>query len=220
MRHSGPQWRASKRPERGKAMDETRLGTGAAVTVVTLTQHANDDTLTADDYREIYQEIRGYDETTHNYRVSLDAFVAAVHSTFSKALWSKYHNGQAPLNRTMKNELRAAVGQPALPLTIEEAMQGVDQNAAVVKVGDGTPDRVLLVGDTKPVTICVNGTVTAAHGLVVAAPVTRVTRVRQPYIRPVASVAQDVRRARLAVAWGAVIEAGLAALEEQEGDHE
>jgi hypothetical protein len=56
--------------------------------------------------------------------MSLDAFVTAVRSTFSKAQWSKYHNGQAPLNRTMRNELRTAVGLPLLPPTLAEVNAG------------------------------------------------------------------------------------------------
>ena len=73
----------------------------------------------------------------NTYRMSLDAFVAAVQSAFSKALWSKYHNGQAPLNRTMRNELRTAVGLPLLPPTVAAVMQGVDSNALVVQGGNG-----------------------------------------------------------------------------------
>jgi hypothetical protein len=100
-------------------------------------------------------------------------------------------------------------------------MQGVDQDAAVVQVGAGTPARVLLVGETQPVTIGVNGTVTAALGKPITRDVTAVTRPRTPDIRPVASLAQEARRARLAVAWGQIIEAGLAVLEKQsEGNHE
>ena len=89
------------------------------------------------------------------------------------------------------------------------------------KVGTGTPDRVLLVGEARPVTIGVNGTVTATLGKPTTRDVTAVTRPRTPYIRPVASLAQEARRAHLAVAWGQIIEAGLAALEKQsEGNHE
>lgn len=188
---------------------------GVAVTAVTLTQQADTDDLSDQDYWEVYHfELRGWDEGAHKYRVSLDAFIDLVHSTYSKALWSKYHNGVAPLNRRMRNELRTAVGMQPLPPTVAEAVATADGNARVVQLGTETPDQVLLIGDPGPLTIMVNGEVTAWRNPSLALPrLAREPRVRKHYIRPVASDAQAARRSALGVSWGAVLDAGLAALE-------
>lgn len=189
---------------------------GVAVTAVTLTERADADELSDQDYWEVYHfELRGWDEGAQKYRVSLDAFVDLVHSTYSKALWSKYHNGVAPLNRTMRNELRLAVGMAALPLTVAEAVASVDGNARVVRVGTEKPDQVLLIGDPGPLTITVNGAVTARRSSAVT-PVTG--RLRRKYVRPVANGTQKARRDALGVSWGEIFDAGLDALEARRRD--
>lgn len=187
---------------------------GVAVTAVTLTQQADTDELSDQDYWEVYHfELRGWDEGAQKYRVSLDAFVDLVHSTYSKALWSKYHNGVAPLNRTMRNELRTAVGMKPLPPTVAEAVATVDGNPRVVQLGTEKANQVLLIGDPGPLTIMVNGEVTAWKTAPLTSPVGSRRRVRRNYIRPVANDAQAARRSALGVSWGAVLDAGLAALE-------
>lgn len=202
-------------------MGDVSHGAGSVdVTAVTLTERADTDALSDQDYWEVYHfELRGWDEGAHKYRVSLDAFVEMVHSTYSKALWSKYHNKAAPLNRTMRNELRRAVGMAPLPLTVAEAVAMADANARVVRVGTATPDQVLLIGDPGPLTITVNGEVTARRNPSPALTnLEREPRVRRHYIRPVASDDQAARRTALGVSWGAVLDAGLEMLEAQRHD--
>ncbi len=191
-------------------MDEQK-----AVTAVTLTVGANQDLLSEEDYREIYDEVRGFNEETGAYRVSLDAFVAAIGSQFSKALWSKYHNGAAALNRTMRSELRRAVGLEALPPTVGEAVAGVDPDAEVVQIGEEQARRVLLVGHAGPLVIRVNGSVTAEEmeRTERVTPVTEAGRARRALVRPVAQVEQERRRVAVGASWREVIEAGLAVLE-------
>lgn len=157
----------------------------AALSAVTLTVDAGRDSLSETDYREIYDELRKYQVEEDRYLLTLDAFVAMVRSAYSKAAWSKYHRGELELNRRMRNELRAAVGLPALPLTVAEAMTGVDPNAEVVQVGTETPaQRVILLATAQPLTLSVNGSVLlveddgTAAGKGEAAPVTAVTRKR------------------------------------------
>lgn len=150
-----------------------------AVTVVT--RDADLDALHPDDYREIYDEIRGYRVEEDKYSVSLDAFVDLVHSQFSKAAWSKYHRGELELNRTMRNELRRAVGMPDLAPSVAEVTAEVDPNALVVRVGEGTIDRLVMVAGHEPMTVAVNGSVRAwvmdAHD---DSPVVDVTAVARP----------------------------------------
>ena len=183
------------------------------VTTVTLTEKAAMDALSEDDYRDIYQEVRGFDEGTGKYRVSLNEYVVAIHSQFSKALWSKWHTGQSGLNRTMRNELRIAVGQPVLPPTVGEVMAGVNPDARVVRIGDGRTDQVLLVADPGPLVIVANGQVSAMRGRPAPAPCARPRHL----VRPVATKVQNTRRLAAGRSWAEVIEAGLDAIERVRG---
>ena len=102
------------------------------VTPVTLiTRDATLDDLSAADYKDVYDELRGRDPVTGAYAVSLDKFVTMVTSAYSKAQWSKYHNGEATLTRTMRNELRRAVGLAPLPPTVADATAAASPDAAV-----------------------------------------------------------------------------------------
>lgn len=200
------------------------MTTKFGVTVVTA--NAGQDGLTDADYREIYDEVRGFDAATGKYAVSLDEFVALVGSAYSKAAWSKYHRGELGLNRVMRSELRRAVGLPVLPLTVGEAVAGVDEDATVVRVGDaaGGADlvrRVVLLAGSEPVTVSWNGTVSAWAGTVTTqdlpAPVMRhvtpVTRQRKGVFVP-AGVFDRVNARRIAcgLSWAEVLEAAEGAL--------
>ena len=56
-------------------------------------------------------------------------------------MWHQYEHGERALNRTMRNELRAA-HEPALllPPTVVEATAQASPDAAVWMVGDGVPE--------------------------------------------------------------------------------
>lgn len=200
----------------------TKSSAQAHVTAVTLTHNAAVDTLTAEDYREIYQELRNHDPETDTYGISLDKFVKSptdggiTGSAFSKGLWSKYHTGKADLNRTMRNELRRAVGIPELPPTVVDvATDELDPNALIVKLGDGIGDRCIIIAGPKSLEIHANGTITAKEAAATSEqPVTTVTsRQRTTYVRPCATRDQDRRRQDMDASWSTVIEAGLEKLE-------
>lgn len=164
------------------------------IPVTTVTRNADVDDLTDADYRDIYDEVRQLDSDTGNYAISLDKFVALAQSIYSKALWSKYHNGMVELNRTMRSELRSAVGLAPLPATIAEATTAhLDANAEVVAVGEGTGNRCIIIAEPQPLLISVNGTVTAQHAPTPRSDrVTDVTRERKGYWRPCLS--PDLRK--------------------------
>lgn len=183
------------------------------ITVTTVTRNATRDDLSADDYRDIYRELRQYDEQARRYAVSLDKFIGMIGSQFSKALWNKYDHGEKELNRDQRNELRKAVGLTLLPMTISEATADVDPDAEVVKVGDGTPQKVILLTSCEPLTLTVNGEIEADPLTSHVTEVTRPLRGRKPIIRPVASIDQNKRRMAVSASWGEIIEAGLKALE-------
>lgn len=107
--------------------------------------------LTAQDYRDIYTEVRS--------KMSLRAFVALVESAYTIGYWSKYENTpDMALSRTALNELRRAVSLPALPPTIADATADADPDAAVYQIGAQAASRVLLVGaDVREITLHVNG---------------------------------------------------------------
>lgn len=115
---------------------------------------AQAETLSAADYREIFDELRS--------KTSLRAFAEFIGSGVSFAWWSKYERGEAPhLDRERRQELRRAVGLPALPPTPGELVASVDPNARVWQVGAGRADRVVLVGTEvhEPITVRLNGKV-------------------------------------------------------------
>lgn len=183
--------------------------------VTTLRQTGTPADLSDETYREIYDELRN--------AYSLRLFCAFVRSQYSAALWSKYERGEAPLNRTMRAELRAAVGLPSLPPTVAEVLAVLAPDAEVVQVGAETvARRCIVLATSQPVQLTVNGSVSAQAGATAystqqaqKAPVTGVTRAhRASYARPCATPAQDARRAALGVSWATVIAAGLAAIEE------
>lgn len=200
------------------------MTTGELVVTV-VTELAGQDSLSDADYREIYAEVRGFDEASGKYAVSLDEFVGLIGSVYSKAAWSKYHRGEMELNRTMRSELRRAVGLPVLPPTVGEAVAGVDEDALVVRVGEGTPDRVVMVAGHEPVLVAVNGTVSAwrgdswrqgdeeTDGSVRAGGVTAVTRSRRGVFVAV-SVFDRVNALRRSqgLSWAQVLEAAESAL--------
>lgn len=180
-------------------------------TEVITTAALRHDNLSDDDYRDIYQEIRAYDEVTGKYAVSLDAFVGLISSDFSKAQWSKYHRGLVDITDDMRNELRRAVGLPALGSSIGDAVAAYTRDdATVTGVGDQQAKHVVLVGCEYPIALTVNGEVTARR----VTSVTRPKRKRKRYVRPVASVEQEERRKALGVNWKEVIEEGLRSYEQ------
>lgn len=169
-----------------------------------ITDKATQDDLSDQDYREIYDELR---ENT-----SLDKFIAKIGSAFSKALWSKYENGQAELNRAMRNELRLAMNLAPLPPTISEAVSGVNPDATVYQIGSDQPDKIFLIGTDEKFLF------DGSDGSIKKFPVTAVTpptRARRRLIRPIASADQNQRRLKVLSTWQEVIDAGLRALEDQ-----
>jgi hypothetical protein len=188
---------------------------------VMITKDATLDDLSTADYRDIYDELREKDDCNGSYAVSLDKFVTLVSSQYSKAQWSKYHNGETVLTRNMRNELRRCVGVPTLPPTVAEATATASPDAAVWQVGDGPADSVILVTGTEPLTLHVNGAVSVAD------PTAQMprnsgyngqgsTKRSETYrTRPTATKAQDARRSALGVKWAEIIERGLSALESE-----
>jgi len=127
------------------------------VTVVT-SGAAKADTLSDEDYHDIYIELRK--------KMSLRRFAEFIHSAYSFGWWGKYEAGKATLGRRERMELRRAVGPlPELPLAVDEALAGVDPDATVWEVrgqesgGRGQADRVMLVGAevVEPITLRLNG---------------------------------------------------------------
>jgi hypothetical protein len=186
--------------------------------VTTLTKDAERDQLADDDYREIYDEVRGFVAEEQRYQVSLDAFVGLIHSEFSKAAWSKYHRGELDLNRRMRNELRAAVGMAPLPPTVGEAVAGVDPNAEVVQVGEEMVSRLILVATEQPFKLNVNGRVFMVEHEDKAArdgAVTEVTRKRAGIsLSPSAFERFNSRRQANGLSWEQLLDMAVAQLEE------
>lgn len=194
--------------------------------VTLVTRDATLDDLSTQDYRDIYDELRERDDATGVYAVSLDKFVTLVSSQYSKAQWSKYHNGETTLTRTMRNELRHCVGLKLLPPTVAEATASASPDAAVWQVGDGPADSVIMVTGTEPMVLHVNGSVSVADvpaTMPTLPPVTPVTQTRKRARnapRPFVSNEQEARQKSLldkgiAASWRDIINRGLDALEQE-----
>lgn len=131
------------------------------ITVTTITANAGQDVLSEQDYLDIYQEINPKHHVTGKPAMSLDKFVAFIGSRFTKATWNNWLLSKQASNRTMRNELRAAVGMPALPLSIEEALSDISQDAEIVEIGNGETRRVIKLKTVENIVVYVNGTITA-----------------------------------------------------------
>lgn len=127
------------------------------VTLVT-TGAASSDTLTDQDYRDIYEELRS--------KSSLDKFIAVIGSTVSKAWWSKYDRHESKLSHDRRNELRTAVGLSRLPEPVSVVTAAIRPNATVWQVGAGRPDRVVMFGEQarEPLTLRLNGSLQILPG--------------------------------------------------------
>jgi len=175
------------------------------VGVTLVTRDATLDDLSAQDYRDIFTEIRE--------KMSLDKFVALSGSQYSKAQWGKYeHASDMTPTRAMRNDLRRAVGMAELPPTIFDAVSVASPDAAVWRVGEGVPEHVIMVGSA-PVTLHVNGTVSEVAG---NARVTQLHRGTRRFVRPVVSDSQKRRfDAVEGLKWRDVIDAGLTVIESE-----
>jgi hypothetical protein len=136
---------------------------------------AASENLTAADYREIYDELRS--------KTTLREFAHVIGSGRSFAWWSKYERGEAHLARQDRNDLRRAVGLPALPLSVEEAVAGISPDAVVYRIGDQLADRIVIIADPQPITVHVNSGVTVLDPAPESA-VTPVTAPTPPAARP------------------------------------
>lgn len=158
---------------------------------------ASAETLTDADYREIYDELRS--------KCALRQFAAAIGSAVSFGWWSNYErDASAVLSRARRNELRRAVGLPELPVTVAQAVAGVDPDATVYQVGAAAAARVVLVGADAPpaLTLRLNGALAVADDVPQNADVMAVTcpRRRAPRGTILVSIAlrQRLNAARVA----------------------
>jgi hypothetical protein len=172
--------------------------------VTEVTRDAQADSLSPDDYREIFEELRR--------GRSLRQFVEIIQSVYSIAYWSKVDREDAVLTRPACNELRRAVGLPDLPVTVEEALADVDANAVVYQVGDDRPGRVILVGSAGPLRMSLNGTLTAVSDTHVTT-VTRRSRRVSVSIQPTLHERLNALRTARGWSWTELLEAVAKTLE-------
>ena len=197
--------------------------------VTRVTADATLDSLSLQDYWDIYDELRPWvpfpdgpdkDGNLGKREPSIDKFRAMIKTEYSKPLWEKFREwmespderqGPCPLNRAMRSELRVAMGMDPLPPTVAEAVAQASPDAAVYAVGVGVPDCVVMVGDVGDgVSLHINGDVKVieSHALPLPASQERL-RERPRYIRPCATETQDLRREAVGASWAEIIEAGL-----------
>ena len=162
--------------------------------VTMVTKDATLDTLSVADYLDMIAELRTPDDK--GKPMSYDKFIERIGSAWSKALWAKVVEGTALPNRSQRNELRAAMGEALLPMTVAEATAQASPDAAVWTVGDGRPDTVIMVSERKPITVHVNGAVSVVTDSFVTE-VTGRQEKRRRYWRTCMSLEQKERTAAL-----------------------
>lgn len=172
-----------------------------------LTSAAGQDEYSAQDYREMYEELRE--------KMSLDRLVDWLHSRYSKAKWSQYERGVAALTRDMKNELRVAHDRPQLPATVAETTAHASPDASVWLAGEegaGVETIIMVAGDAQRIREAVRG----AEGALCAPSKRKRYEVPGRVRPPAVSAVTAARVRRLGVSWNDVLEAGLGVLERNE----
>ncbi len=179
------------------------------MTPVTLvTQDATLDEFSISDYRDMVIELL----QTYSLR-QLDDMTGNI---CSPALWAKVQHGKAHANRAQRNALRKLFDRKPLPATVADTVaESASPDAAVWRIGEGIADTLIMVAESQPMTLHINGSVTVVQ----ECPVTPVTNGRAEfskrtrYIRPCATETQDSRREAVGASWAEIIEAGLHAVE-------
>jgi hypothetical protein len=140
--------------------------------VTQVTARATQDDMTAEEYRDIYDELRE--------RRSLRDFARLSGTGYSIAWWNQYEAGKHGLNYLARCDLRRAVGLAPLPVPVADAIKaGVDDDAEVWRIGDDSAaERVLLLAMPGAVTVHWNGAGPQLVEHVQNADVTPVTRLR------------------------------------------
>lgn len=76
---------------------------------------------------------------------NFDLLVGALESHYSKAYWSKYARDLIHLTRIARNELRAYVGLPQLPMTLKDiAASFNDEESSIFIVGNEAPNCAVI----------------------------------------------------------------------------
>lgn len=181
------------------------------LTVTQVTTLADLESLTDADYKDIYNELRGYHSDTGLFDLTLGQFAKLINTQVSRAAWWKYHAGELELGRDMRNELRKAVGQPLLPPTIEEAIE--DPNTDVYQIGKGRPNRIVMLDSeievwlhSTPTSIAISSSTPSPE------PTTASPRPRIRRDRPWVTEDQEAAQRLLGRSWREVIDAGLRTL--------
>lgn len=175
-----------------------------------LTENATHDDLTNEQYIEIADEIRGYNEETGEKGMSWDKFIIQVGSFKFRAQWSEWRKGERVLLREMKNDLRREVGLKELSESVQQVVERMVCPDALVEVEtdvtEGQGEYVAIYKqrptEEKPVT-----------------PVTEKRKQRVGVMRPShVPTKYDEQRKKLGKSWIEVVQAGLISIERGDVD--
>ena len=199
-----------------------------------LTENAGVDNLTNEDYKDICDDIRNYDESQAGKRkvlckdvLSWDKFILQIGSFRFKAQWANWRVGKANLQWDMKNDLRRAAGLPELPEPVQQVLEGhVHENAKIVVHGSelkgGKWAKYVQLSETEPAGITTEKATEIIS--IVAAPLllpeeTKPKRKKRVgFMRPSVPTKYDEKRKKLGKSWEQVIQAGLISIERGDVD--
>jgi len=187
---------------------------------VTINASQAADDYTDEDYWNIYCELRNYDPQSRKYGLTATQLIDRLRSKFDRAMWSNYQysyerslsdpSERIRLTRPMKSELRAAINVAPLVPTVAEAVGAADPDSEVLKIGPGTAQHVIMIGEQCPGIL-----IRFYEGDIRARPLgatSGATQGRRRLVRPVASKEQEAARMALGLPWKRIIDAGLESL--------
>ena len=183
-----------------------------------LTENATHDNLTNEEYIEICDEIRGYNEQTGEKGMSWDKFIFLVGSNRFRSQWSEWRKGERIIQWDMMNDLRKAVSLPLLPEPTQMILERMVCPDALIEtdVTEGQGKYVYIAKEnphTQPVFS--NEEVAAMYtGIPTRIPTGNRRKARVGVMRPShVPVKYDEQRKKLGKSWAEVVQAGLESIE-------
>lgn len=193
-----------------------------------LTENAGIDDLGNEDYKDICDDIRNYDESQAGKRkvlcrdvLSWDKFVLHIGSFRYKAQWANWRADKANLQWDMKNDLRRAAGLPELPKPVQQVLEEhVHENAKITASNfkDGKWAKYVQLSETEPTFTGLDLANGESEHVELTVKIKPKRAKRIGFMRPSVPAKYDEKRKKLGKTWEEVVQAGLISIERGDVD--